>query len=78
MPEIRREMENWRQGSQMLVKHACISPLDGWKMAILWIMNHDPDRLKFLRAKKQKAELERLADLERLEAIRDGHKTSGT
>jgi hypothetical protein len=74
MPEIRREMENWQQGAKMIAKHGCISPLEGWKMAILWIMNHDPDRLEFLKAKKRQAEMDRLAELERLDALRDGRK----
>jgi ParB/RepB/Spo0J family partition protein len=74
MPEILHELETWQVGGKMIVQHDCVSALDGWKLGIQWIMNQDSDRIEELKAKKQRVELDRLADMERLEAIREGRK----
>lgn len=72
--EINAELVDWQAGARMIAKHGCVSPLDGWKLAVRWLMNMDPDMLEFRKAKMQRVELEKLEELKRLEALRDGRK----
>lgn len=58
----------------MIAQHGCISPLEGWKLAVQWLMNMDPEMLEFRKSKMQRAEQEKLDEMERLDAIRDGRK----
>lgn len=74
LKEINKELSTWQAGARMIAQHNCVSPLDGWKLAVQWLMNMDPDMLEFRKAKMQRAELEKLEELERLEALRDGRK----
>lgn len=58
--EVRHELATWEQGGVMLLKNGCKSPLDGWKLAIKWMMNVDDENLERRRKKRQRLELKRL------------------
>ena len=72
--EINAELTNWQAGAKMIAQHGCVSPLDGWKLAIQWLCNMDPDMLAFRKAKMQRDQLAKLDDAERREALREGRK----
>lgn len=72
--DINHELMTWETGASMIAQHGCISPLDGWKLAVQWLMNMDPEMLEFRKSKMQRAEQEQLDEMERLEVIRDGRK----
>ena len=74
LKEINHELATWEAGAQMITEHNCVTPLEAWKLAVRWLMNMDPEMLEFRKAKMQRAELERLEEMERLEALRDGRK----
>lgn len=71
LPDICDELNNWHNGGMMLAKHGAISPLDGWKLAVQWLMNMDPERLSFRKARMQRVEQEKLDEKERLARIRE-------
>lgn len=60
--EVREELETWQNGGVMLLKNNCKTPLDGWKLAIQWMMNVDAENLERRRKKRQRLELKRLAE----------------
>lgn len=62
MREVRHELETWEQGGVMLLKNDCKTPLDGWKLAIQWMMNVDAENLERRHKKRQRLELKRLDD----------------
>lgn len=72
--DINHELMTWETGASMIAQHGCISPLEGWKLAVQWLMNMDPEMLEFRKSKMQRAEQEKLDEMERLDAIRDGRK----
>jgi ParB/RepB/Spo0J family partition protein len=59
-PEILTELEKWPNAGPMLVKHDCKTPLDGWKLAVKWLMRMDPESLEDRRKTVQHNELHRL------------------
>lgn len=74
IPDICKELQDWQNGATMIVKHGAISPLDGWKLAVQWLMNMDPETLAFRKAKMQRVEQEKLDEKERLAKIREGRR----
>lgn len=78
LKEINAELQNWHNGAKMIAQHGCVSPLDGWKLAIQWLCNMDPEMLEFRKAKMQRDQLAQLKESEQLEALREGRKISGT
>lgn len=58
--EITDELDNWATGGLMMLKHGCQTPLDGWKLAIQWVMSSDPDSIAARHARVQREELARL------------------
>jgi ParB/RepB/Spo0J family partition protein len=59
-PEILTELKKWPNAGPMLVKHNCETPLDGWKLAVRWLMRMDPESLEARRKTVQYNELHRL------------------
>lgn len=59
-PEIQKELKKWQNAGPMLVKHNCKTPLDGWKMAVKWLMRVDPESLEERYKIVQESELHRL------------------
>jgi hypothetical protein len=74
VPDICKELEDWHNGAMMIAKHGAVSPLDGWKLAVQWLMNMDPETLAFRKAKMQRVEQDKLDEKERLAAIREGRR----
>jgi hypothetical protein len=74
IPDICKEMEDWHNGATMVSKYGPVSPLDGWKLAVQWLMNMDPETLAFRKAKMQRVEQEKLDEKERLAEIREGRR----
>ena len=60
MREVRHELETWENAGVMIMKNGCKTPLDGWKLAIQWMMNVDAENLERRRKKRQRKELRRL------------------
>lgn len=74
LKEINAELSNWHAGARMIAQYECISPLDGWKLAIQWITNMDPGMLEFRKKKMQRDELAKLEESKRLKALREERK----
>jgi len=74
LPEIHEERRTWVNGGRLIAKHACISPLDGWKLAIEWVFKMDPETLEFRRTKAQREELERLNESQERSKERQARK----
>lgn len=77
LTEINKELNDWQVGARMIAAQGCISPLDGWKLAVQWLMNMDPDMLAFRKAKMQRAELAKLEELQELRELREERKKTG-
>jgi ParB/RepB/Spo0J family partition protein len=59
-PEILKELKKWPNAGPMLIKHNCKTPLDGWKLAVKWLMRMDPESLEARYKTVQDNELRRL------------------
>lgn len=51
--EIREELSDWTEAGKMLSKYNCRTPLEGWQLAIKWMMNIDDENIERRRKKLQ-------------------------
>lgn len=55
--EVMDELNKWSNAAPMLLKHDCKTPLDGWKLAVQWVMSMDPDSLEARHARVKQQEM---------------------
>lgn len=68
---IADELEDWSNGGLMILKHGCQTPLDGWKLAVQWVMQMDPESIAARHTRVQQQELAQLEQREKRKDCRE-------
>ncbi|MHC4702443.1 MAG: ParB/RepB/Spo0J family partition protein [Planctomycetota bacterium] len=55
--DVLAELESWPNAGPMILKHGCKTPLDGWKLAVQWVMSMDPDSIEARHKRVQQQEM---------------------
>jgi ParB/RepB/Spo0J family partition protein len=55
--EVLTELDSWPNAGHMIFKHGCKTPLDGWKLAVQWVMSMDPDSIEARHKRVQQQEM---------------------
>jgi ParB/RepB/Spo0J family partition protein len=71
--EVLTELDSWPNAGHMIFKHGCKTPLDGWKLAVQWVMSMDPDSIE---ARHKRVQQQEMTTMERQTAREEAREKS--